>query len=461
MALWNKTSYAVRLFILLLGYSLVMVAGFIAFQYHREKEFKIEELNLRLQLVNERILSDLEDGQTIEKIVADLSRSASTLRVSVINKSGVMIYDNFMTGPKNGDHSDRAEIIGALRNGNSYTVRRNSSSTGVTYFYSATKGPDGLIVRTALPYDVSLVETLKADYGFLKIMGAITMLMCLIGFFATKRIGSHISRLSDFAAKAERGERIYEISPFPDDELGRISNNIVRLYARLQHVMTERDREHREALRQQREKERIKKQLTNNINHELKTPVASIELCLETLLAHEEMDADKRREFLARCLVNADRLKRLLADVSIITRIDDGGKAILMEEIDLAAVVADVEAESTPLASPRGMLIENNIRGNIRLIGNQSLLASVFRNLIDNAISYSGGNKISLDFVIDDSNNIFLTVADNGTGVPDEHLAHLFERFYRIDKGRSALRAEPVSVSPLSRMPFCCMVVRS
>lgn len=97
----------------------------------------------------------------------------------------------------------------------------------------------------------------------------------MLGYFATRRIGLHILRLNRFAERAERGERIYDTAPFPQDELGSISNHIVRLYANLQQANIERAREHRAALYEQQEKERIKKQLTNNINHELKTPVAA------------------------------------------------------------------------------------------------------------------------------------------------------------------------------------------
>lgn len=70
-------------------------------------------------------------------------------------------------------------------------------------------------------------------------------------------------------------------------------------------------------------------------------------------------------------------------------------------------------------------------------MGNGALLTSVFRNLIDNAIAYSGGSRIQLNIISASNDKITLTVADNGCGIPREHLPHIFERFYRIDKGRS------------------------
>jgi len=437
MFLWNKVSYPSRLFIWLLCYSLMMVGCFVAYQYGREKEFKVEELNLRLQLVNERILADMSRGMDMSEIAEERMFQSDELRISVINQHGRLLYDNFANYSDSVDHSKRSEVAGAIERGNAYTVRRNSESTGLTYFYAATRGDNGLIVRTALPYDISLSQLLEADYGFLHIMGVITVIMCVFGYFATRRIGSHISRLSEFAAAAERGDKIYDTAPFPNDELGRISNNIVRLYARLQQAVSDRDKEHREALRQQQEKERIKKQLTNNINHELKTPIASIGLCLETLLAHPEMEISKRTEFLIRCQANSERLKRLIADVSMITRLDDGGKAIEFENVDIAQIISDVIEDLRPMAEGRGMEICCTIAPSLSFYGNQDLLSSVFRNLIDNAIAYSGGTKIDIECVYIGDNKITITVADNGIGVADEHLPRLFERFYRVDKGRS------------------------
>lgn len=103
-------------------------------------------------------------------------------------------------------------------------------------------------------------------------MGFISIVMCILGYFATRRVGLHIMRLNKFAENVENGTKISDTEPFPNDELGAISNHIVRLYAKLQQAYSDRDAEHRAALHEQFEKERIKKQLTNNINHELKTP---------------------------------------------------------------------------------------------------------------------------------------------------------------------------------------------
>lgn len=432
-------TYPLRLFLWLLAYSLLLVGCFIGFQYRREKEFKAEELNAQLQLINSHILDDIADGGDAARVSLSQNHTFGDLRVSVIDNRGRVVYDNSLDTIPGANHLSREEIAQALKHGSGYTVRRHSESTGNTYFYSATLGPGGLVVRTAVPYSVSLSELLKADSGFLWVMGGVTLIMCVLGFFATRRIGQHILRLNRFAERAERGERIYDTAPFPKDELGSISNHIVRLYAGLQQATADRDREHQAALDEQRDKERIKKQLTNNINHELKTPVASIRVCVETLLTHENLPEEKRRDFLQRCMANTERLNRLLEDVALITRMDDAPATIAKARVDLTEIVNSVVDDCRPVATDREIEIDNDIMKPLPMWGNSSLLASVFRNLIDNAIAYSGGDEIWVDLVSADKDKIILTVSDNGCGVADEHLPRLFERFYRIDKGRSRL----------------------
>lgn len=428
-----KLSYPRRLFLWLLGYSLLLVGCFVVFQYGREKEFKSEELNARLQEINNEILFGMQYGDTLPPPASMFP----DLRVSIIAPDGRVIYDNSLDPNPVTNHLDREEIVKAKRYGEGYTVRRHSESTGENYFYSATRGDDGCIVRSAVPYTVSLSELLSADMGFIWIMGGVTLVMCVLGYFATRRVGLHIMRLNRFAEKAERGEKIYDSAPFPDDELGSISNHIVRLYADLQQAIADRDREHKATLFEQQEKERIKKQLTNNINHELKTPIASIQVCLEILLSHDDLDAEKRREFLTRCMANAERLKHLLTDVSQLTRMDDAPESIEKEELDLCQLIAETVDDCVAIADSRGINIYNGVKQSIPFHGNHTMLASIFRNLLDNAIAYSGGSRINIQLDALTADKLVITVADNGTGVAPEHLPRLFERFYRIDKGRS------------------------
>lgn len=177
-----------------------MVSCFVIFQYHREKEFKSAELNARLQGINAEILSELQHGDTIRTSV----KGFPDLRVSIISPSGKVIYDNSLDTNLAANHLDRQEIALATRCGEGYTVRRHSESTGASYFYSATRGHDGYIVRSAVPYSLSLSGLLEADKGFLWVMGGVTFIMCMLGYFATRRIGLHIQRLNRVCRKGRK-----------------------------------------------------------------------------------------------------------------------------------------------------------------------------------------------------------------------------------------------------------------
>lgn len=430
----NKLTYHRRLFLLLLGISWLLVGCFMLFQYGREKRFKAERLNARLQLLNLRLLNAQSDGISPARFVEEHPGEFDSLRITMIDPAGNVVYDS--AGDRLSNHRRRPEVAAALACGTGYTIDRLSESTSRHYFYAAMRG-DSLVMRTAVPYSVPLREVLAADRDFLWFMLGVTLLTSVTGYFATRRLGHSIVRLKQFAQKAERGEVIAANESFPHDELGDISNNIVRLYARLQKTTADRDREHERVLHEQQEKIRIKKQLTHNINHELKTPVAAIRGYLETLLANEELDAGKRRNFLEKSLAQSTRLEQLLCDVSTLTRMDEAGHLIRRERVALNEILDDIAAEVALLPPERRMRIHRNFTEPLEIEGDPQLLTSVFRNLTDNATAYSSGRDIYIQLLSEDAERYTFRFADNGIGIDREHLPHLFERFYRVDKGRS------------------------
>ena len=435
-ALRSRFSYHQRLFVLLLAFSWTLVACFVLFQYGREKHFKAEHLNAQLQLFNLRLLDALNDGTDPARFIASHDEPFEELRVTLIDRSGHVFFDNSLDTLPTANHLDRPEVVDALAHGTGYIIRRHSVSTHRNYFYSAMAG-ERTIVRTAVPYSIPLGEVLAADREFLWLMLGITLLMSVAGYFATRRLGHNISRLNDFAERAERGERIDEEEPFPHDELGEISNHIIRLYARLQRTTADRDREHALALHEEQEKIRIKKQLTNNINHELKTPVAAIQGYLETLLANPQIDARRRQEFLEKSATQTERLRRLLADVATITRMDEASQLIRKEPVVVNDLIDEVADEMALKPAEQRLRVNVDFPTRVEVEGNPALLGSIFRNLADNAAAYSGGRDIFIRLVDDTPEECTILFADNGIGVDEEHLPHLFERFYRVDKGRS------------------------
>lgn len=188
---------------------------------------------------------------------------------------------------------------------------------------------------------------------------------------------------------------------------------------------------------QQQRQNQMRRELTQNIAHELKTPVASILGYTDTILDNPDISDDTRRQFIIRTNAQARRLSALLQDISTLNKMDYAPEILKMERIDLSAMVADIVQESEQALAAKQMAFRNCLPQDICIQGNWQLLYSVFRNLTDNAINYAGANttiELSAEQLPD---GWHFTFSDNGVGVPDEHLPRLFERFYRIDKGRS------------------------
>lgn len=436
MASAIKLSYHRRLFLLLLAFSWSIILCFIGFQYLREKQYKSDFLNAQLQMYNRHILELVEEGLSYEEYIATHQKPFDDLRISIITLTGVVIYDNMISLDSLDNHRYRPEIVNALKYGLGYHIGRQSASDGRAYFYSATKG-ERAIIRTAIPYSSSLRELLKADWSFLGVMIAISFVMSVLAYFATRRLGKNIERLNRFAIKAQEGASFDEDEPFPKDELGSISNHIVQLYAQWQQTIKDRDIAHEAALREEQEKIRIKRELTNNINHELKTPVASIQVCLETLLSGINLSDEKRLELIERCYMNTERLRRLLADVSLITRMEDGNALIAKEKIVLNDILNDIACELEIIPENERMALHVSFSEQVVVEGNVSLIASIFRNLTENAIAYSEGKNIFISLLGHDDSEYRIRFEDDGCGVEEKQLNRLFERFYRVDKGRS------------------------
>ena len=431
-----KLSYHKRLFIMLLAFSWTIILCFVSFQYMREKQYRSEFIDAQLQLYNVHLIAAIDEGLPYEDYIATKEQPFDDLRVTVISHSGDVLFDNMISIDSLDNHSLRPEVASAMKKGSGYLIGRQSASDGREYFYSATKG-ERCVVRTAIPYSASLQELLRADWTFLSIMIAMSFIMGVLGYYATKRLGNNIERLNRFAAKAEKGESFDEAESFPNDELGSISNHIVKLYAQLQKTIKDRDVAHEAAMREEQEKIRIKQQLTNNINHELKTPVASIQVCLETLLSGINLSEEKKQELIERCYANNERLRRLLEDVSLITRMESGSQLIGKESVTINSIIDEVADELEMMPENERLNLHTDFNEVVVVEGNLSLIGSIFRNLTENAIAYSGGKNIYISLIDNNEESCTIRFEDDGCGVDEMQLPRLFERFYRVDKGRS------------------------
>lgn len=304
-------------------------------------------------------------------------RADRSIRVTVIDTLGNVLSDTEESDvSRMGNHLQREEIKEALSNGSGYAIKRASETNGEKYFYSATRFGDK-IVRSSVPYSAELTSSLEHDYTFFYYTASILALIAIAMYFRHR----------------------YEYS--------------------------------------EQEKQRIKRQLTENAAHELKTPAATIEGYLETLVNNPSMTEEKRLNFLERCHTQSRRMSRLLADMSTLTRLDEAHITRPQTQIDVVLILRQIEEETTSLFRERNIQLQMNIPATLTMQGDTSLIYSLFRNIFNNALAYATDATYFKVQAKASAGCYFFTFTDNGPGVPCEHLPHIFERFYRIDKGRS------------------------
>ena len=539
-------SFSQRLFFSVIALFLAFVICFLAFQYRREKEYKVELLNTQLQNYNDQLSDFIFQQDTLDTgMLRSYVRShhLNDLRVTLIEPTGKVIFDNLrMDAEQFKNHLGRTEIKQALQQGSGYAIHRQSESVGGEFFYSARYYPElNIIIRSALPYNVSLIQSLSTDPHY--IWFAIVISVVLIGMFYsfTHKLGMSIIHLQQFALKADRNEAIDPNiqKSFPKNELGEISTHIIQIYHRLHRtkealyiereklithlqisheglgVFTKEKEEilvnllfkqymnfisdknlshmkevfsvpelkpitlflaenqkkpNKEVKRisldidkdgrifalecilfqdasfeisindvtQETEQARLKKQLTQNIAHELKTPVSSIQGYLETIVNNPDLSRDKLDQFIARSYAQSNRLTHLLSDISLLTRMEEAPNMTEKESVNLYQMVQNIFNEVALQLEEKQIKTQNLLPANLYIKGNPSLLYSIFRNLTDNVIAYAGTDiNITIRCFRQGEKFYYFSFADTGIGVTSEHLGRLFERFYRVDKGRS------------------------
>ena len=346
----------------------VFALAITALELSSELDYKKSILSARLEGYADVVARSQDYGGAVRLLPEDI-------RVSVVSPSGEVVYDSY-EGEVLGSHLDRPEIQACLSGSEGCSIRRSGTS-GIEYIYFAKRYGD-VIVRTAMPFELAQKRFMHPDWTLLITIGLLFLLAALL----TRRL----SLRADAKAKEAADEQL----------------------------------------------KTQKKRITGNLAHELRTPVTSIRGYLETLVDNPQMDEAKKGQFIDRAYRQTLRLSDLIRDISLITKVEEAPQTLKKEHLGMRHLTCEVIEEFAGTIAAQGVKVENTIADDVCILGNQSLLYALLRNLVENSLRYGGpGITIHIECSLYDGMANFFYY-DTGKGVSDEHLGKIFERFYRI-----------------------------
>ena len=543
-----KKSFRGEIFFYFFIVFILFTITILTFQYQREKKYRTLQLENTLDNISEITYKFIKKNNLNAKNHIDHVNELKSIlpqphtRITIINKTGKVLYDSFVpdyTSMEN--HLHRPEIQTAITQHTGSNIRISETTSQEFYYYAKTY-PE-FFIRIAVVYDLQIENFLKAERAFIFFIVTIFIVIGIILYLITGRLFEAITKLKNFSIKAGRNEHIELDTSFPDNELGVIGSQIIRIYNNLKITKDELYNEkeklfnHLNALNEgiaffspekvtmlsnshfiqnmnivsrktikspeqifklkefkklnkflknhvenpklfqanelpQLEyvikigdkyykilsivfldlsfevmitdvtklvkRRLLKQQLTSNIAHELKTPLASIKGYIETVLNNQPLPEEKQEFFLSRAYSQAERLTSLINDVSLLNNIEDAGELFQFKQVDIKKIVDEVYKNFANRMNERNISFEARVKKGTIIRGNESLLFSVFQNFVENSINYGGTDiNISIKVYHEDEKFYFFSYSDDGEGIPQKHLLRIFERFYRVDHGRS------------------------
>ena len=473
-----------------------------------------------------------ESGDRLDELLQYMQPS---LRVTILDWQGNVMYDNRADANKMENHLQRPEVQKSIGFGTGSHIRL-SHTTHIKYLYYAKNYQEGYFIRVAVPYDVKLQSFINSGSSFAYFILLFFVVCVLFMLYFSNRFSKSMKELREFSLSVKKGLPIPSSFRFTDDEVGEVSADIVESYNLLREnrrkLAAEREKllqhfqfseegiaifspnrqqeyvnahflqflnvildkptldteqlftdpnfkdivrflnepspkENMFSLRIEKsgkqfnvrvinfddgsfelyisditksEKTRLLKQeMTNNIAHELRTPVTSIRGYLETIINLYRDGDDKRiHSFLDRAYAQTIRLSELIQDISMLTKIEEAADRFDLEPVQMKELLTELKADMEDKLKEKQDTFTVDVNENVIIYGSRTLLYAIFRNLTENSIDYAGKQ---IDIVVrcynENEETYFFEFYDSGPGVEEKHLVRIFERFYRVNEGRT------------------------
>ena len=280
------------------------------------------------------------------------------------------------------------------------------------------EGLEGVLVYISRVQEIyeSLREIQTKILLWLIVVAAAVM---LVNVFVLRTITRPISELNEGISRMSRGDLSARVNVRGKNEFAGLAAAFNSMSERLEQL------------------DKSRSQFVSNASHELKTPLSTMKILIETLLYQDPIDPGMTREFLGDVNKEIDRLNRIVSDLLTLVNIDSGAMQLKLDEVDITALMQEQVKRLAPLARENGIELEGTGRDALTVTGDSVKLQQVIYNVIDNAIKYTPRGGEVHCAASRSGRMAVIRIADTGEGIPAEDLPHIFDRFYRVDKARS------------------------
>lgn len=369
------------------------------------------------------------DFQEQVNTLKELTAESDTIRITIISPDGTVYADTAtdeLSSMEN--HLEREEIQMALKGGIGYSAR-TSETLGVEMLYvasmSQTKEGEDYIIRVAIPYTgfreyiVNIMPVLAI--GFL----AALIASALIGLRFTETITKPLQEISTEMEKAGNGKFSFHFKNYKYPELNIISDTTTKLSKDIEDYVSRMERERT-----------IRQEFFSNASHELKTPITAIKGYAELLEQGFVNDEETRKKFIRRIRKSADNMTVLINDILMISQLETKETKVTFSMVRMVPLLEEILESLEPLAAQHGVTVHSECEP-IIIEASAKQMRELVVNLLSNGIKYNQPDGNVWVTITKEDADMRVCVRDDGMGISAGNQERIFERFYRVDKGRS------------------------
>ncbi len=388
---------------------------------------KISNISQETGQLSVDIAQDFSTGNANSLYNEALMKSQKlSCRVIFVDKAGVVQIDSFstMNAMRLDTRETREVLTGSKSDSYGYHRIKNGEdkSFWAMYYASAIIKDSQIIGAVIISESIQDVfdATQETAKNYLMIYTTALIIMAVLSYYLTNHISKPIEELREASLAIAHGDYKARVLPRGKNELTELAKAFNTMSRRLQNIDMQRN------------------QFVSNASHELKTPLASMKILIESLLYQDsDIEPDILKDFLGDVNKELDRLTNLINDLLYITKIDAETDVIEVEEVDITDLVAQISIMLAPIAESKGIEIKLEESGGIIAECNATMIRQAISNLCDNAVKYTkSGGSVTIK-TYENNEWVFIAIKDTGVGITREDISHLFERFYRVDKARS------------------------